>query len=380
MEDSSSILDKIISTKQVSDMEQFNPAEAISILLKELTGKEEDILRRRYALSGKDSQTLEEIGKIYQVTRERIRQIENTAIKKLRKSKIFDSTVQSIEHLINDILNSRGGVMEERSLLDNLLGYSGPSETNRQAVLFFLSELLKEKVEFLPANEYFKEAWKLKSASVELIKQTVKELYKIVEEISQPVDLEELVEKFWQSSFAQENNQRLNEEVLVAALDLSQHISKNPFDEYGLVSWGSIAPKRMNDKIILILKKNGKPLHFTEIAKKINEANFDKRKAYPPTVHNELILNKEYVLVGRGIYALREWGYREGVVSEVIVEILKKSEKPLKRDELVDKVLEQRIVKKNTIHLALTNRKIFKKHTNGEYSLVDNQETIAPSA
>jgi len=379
MEDSSSILDKIISTKQVADMEQFNPAEAISILLKELTGKEEDILRRRYALSGKNTQTLEEIGKIYQVTRERIRQIENAAIKKLRRSKIFTSTVQSIEHLVSDILNSHGGIMEEKSLLDNLLGFSGPSETNRQAVLFFLSELLKDKVESLPADEDFLKAWKIKSASLDLIKQTVKELRSIVEEFGQPVELQDLVDKFWQSEFAQQNNQRLNEDTLTAALDISQHISKNPFNEYGLVSWGSIAPKRMNDKIYLILKKHGEPLHFTEIAKQINEANFDKRKAYPPTVHNELILNKEYVLVGRGIYALREWGYREGVVAEVIMEILKKSEGPLKRDELVEKVLEQRIVKKNTIQLALTNRKIFKKNQNGEYSLVQTQDIIAPS-
>ena len=110
-------------------------------------------------------------------------------------------------------------------------------------------------------------------------------------------------------------------------------------------------------------------MHFVDIAGKITQI-FNK-KAYPPTVHNELILNKEYVLVGRGIYALVEWGYKKGVVADVIEDILQKSEEPLNRVQIVEKVLEQRLVKKNTIHLALTNKDKFKKSDSGKYSLVE---------
>lgn len=369
MEDTGSILDKILSTKQLSDMEQFNPSDSLSILLKELTGKEEDILRRRFGLSGEGEQTLEEIGKLYQVTRERIRQIEKAAVAKFRRSKNFSEAVRPVEHLVVTILTGRGGVMEEQSLLDQLLTYSGPTEANRRAVLFFLYELLKDKVEFLPADENFREAWKLKSVNLDLLRETMTELKTTIEAVGQPVEFNALLEKFRTTTFYTEHNQRLSDDVLNSALELSPAIARNPYGEYGLVLWGSIAPKRMNDKILIVLKKEGKPLHFTEIAKRINEAGFDQRKAYPPTVHNELILNKEYVLVGRGIYALREWGYREGVVAEVLVDILTKAGRPMTRDELVQEVLRQRLVKKNTIHLALTNRSLFSKLSNGEYSL-----------
>ena len=121
----------------------------------------------------------------------------------------------------------------------------------------------------------------------------------------------------------------------------------------------------MNDRVGLILKKVGKPMHFEDIAKHISK--IFKKKAYPPTVHNELILNDEYVLVGRGIYALAEWGFKEGVVSSVIAEVLKKANRPLTRNEVVEGVLKQRIVKKNTIHLALTDKEKFLKTRDGKY-------------
>jgi hypothetical protein len=377
MEDSGSILDKILSTKQLSDMEQFNPSDSLSILLKELTGKEEDILRRRFGLSGEPEQTLEEIGKIYQVTRERIRQIEKAAVAKFRRSRNFNEAVRPVEHLVTTILSGRGGAMEEQSLLDQLLTYSGPSEANRRAVLFFLNELLKDKVEALSNDENFRQAWKLKNVGLDLIKESMRELRNVIEAVGQPVEFNILIEKFHATAFYSEHDQRLSDDIVSSALELSPAIARNPYGEYGLVLWGSIAPKRMNDKILIVLKKEGKPLHFTEIAKRINEAGFDQRKAYPPTVHNELILNKEYVLVGRGIYALREWGYREGVVAEVLVDIITKAGRSMTRDELVQEVLRQRLVKKNTIHLALTNRSLFSKLSNGEYALASQSNQPA---
>ena len=111
-------------------------------------------------------------------------------------------------------------------------------------------------------------------------------------------------------------------------------------------------------------------MHFTEIAKKINETGFDHKKANPATIHNELILDKKYILVGRGIYALAEWGYKPGVVSDVIQEILKEAKLPLSREEIIEKVMAKRLVKRSTIILALMNKNKFKKTATGEYDLV----------
>lgn len=371
MEEKGSILDKIISSKQITDMEQFNPSESVSLLLKELSTKEEDILRRRFALNGDREQTLEEIGRQYRVTRERIRQIENTAIAKIKRLKLFNGIIHPIEILVIGIITNHGGIIEAQSLLDKLLSYSGASDVNLRSVRFIIKELLKDKIEPVESDFDFKKAWKIKNAGLDMMREIVKRIEGLIGSIGKPIDSNGLIAKFNESEFCKSNSSRINDDVVISAMDLGKRLGKNPYGEYGLIEWGSIEPKRMNDKIMLILRKNGKPMHFTDISKKINEAGFDERKAYPPTVHNELILNPEYVLVGRGIYALREWGYHDGVVADVLEKIIKEAGRPMNRESLVSAVLKQRMVKRNTIHLALTNHAKFKKLESGEYTLVD---------
>ncbi len=59
-------------------------AEALSEILNTLTDREADVLRLRFGMYDGKTHTLEEVGQIFGVTRERIRQIENKAIRKLR--------------------------------------------------------------------------------------------------------------------------------------------------------------------------------------------------------------------------------------------------------------------------------------------------------
>ena len=124
-----------------------------------------------------------------------------------------------------------------------------------------------------------------------------------------------------------------------------------------------------------MIKKSGKPLHFADIAKAINETKFDEKIAYPPTVHNELILDDKYVLVGRGIYALKEWGYEPGNVADVIEQYLAK-EGPRTKQEIIDYVLNKRDVKKSTVYLSLMNSKRIKKANDGKYALVGEGKEI----
>ncbi|MBU0597824.1 winged helix-turn-helix domain-containing protein, partial [Patescibacteria group bacterium] len=224
--------------------------------------------------------------------------------------------------------------------------------------------------ELRPSND-FRQSWQIMHAPIRLLRDSITELIKIISEKNQPLTINEIIDLFKGTELFTKNQSQISEDIIISYLEISPGISKNPFDEYGLTEWGSIVPKRMNDKIYLILKRHKEPLHFTEIAQKINEAKFDNRKSYPPTVHNELILNDKYILVGRGIYALKEWGYKPGVVSNVLIDILKKENRPMSRDELVNQVLQQRIVKKNTIHLALTEKTKFKKLTDGTYQLTE---------
>ena len=53
-------------------------------VLADLTPREEQVLRKRFGIGEKSDHTLEEVGKLFNVTRERIRQIEAKALRKLR--------------------------------------------------------------------------------------------------------------------------------------------------------------------------------------------------------------------------------------------------------------------------------------------------------
>ena len=157
--------------------------------------------------------------------------------------------------------------------------------------------------------------------------------------------------------------------ALYSLLRSSKNLEQNKFGFWGLTDWSEIMPKTINHKIYLILKHEGKPLHFKEIANRINEIQFDHKRANPATVHNELILDDKYVLIGRGIYALKEWGYSNGTVTDVVAEVLEESGTPLTKDEIVERVMDKRLVKKATINLALMDKTRFNK-VGDKYELV----------
>ncbi len=367
---SNSILDRVLSSQQAAAIEHFVPSETFSSLARSLLEKEHDVLRRRFGLHGQDPETLEEIGKLYAVTRERIRQIENTGVLKMLHAKHYRETITPVERLLMNVFNTYGGIIEEQLFFQETLSHGGNSPSEQRALTFLLTKLLTHRFSYHPPDQELRASWKLKAQSLELVRQVISDLMTIVQERRQPLLRAELLEAFRARPLFQRHASLLNDEVVSSYLNLSVAISHNPFGEYGLTTWGTIIPKRMNDKIYLVLKKAGRPLHFTEIARQINQTGFDHRRAYPPTVHNELILNPQYVLVGRGIYALAEWGYKPGVVAEVLVDILKQENRAMTRDELIDRVAKQRLVKRNTILLALTNKQLFRRLASGAYELV----------
>ena len=110
-------------------------------------------------------------------------------------------------------------------------------------------------------------------------------------------------------------------------------------------------------------------MHFRDITELIGKLPNNSGGVLPESVHNELIRNDNFVLIGRGIYALKEWGYEPGTVREVISEVLKSAKKPLKKDEIFKKVLKQRDVKESTVLLNLQNKKYFDKDKQGRYTI-----------
>jgi len=401
MEKENSILDQIIMNNKAQEVASLDAVEIINKLFNELTDREQDVLMRRFGLHGKGKETLENIGNIHSLTRERIRQIETTSVKKLRKLQKLDEYISNLKEVIVQLLEEHGGLMERDYLLHTLVNFSvGELKASDEDILihkhyldFMINKLLDKDFELVIGSRHFKHSYKLKYKELEHLEEIVNELHLKIKEEKMVFKTEELIEKIYDletylghkeklqaennidissvlgSDLYEEKTGFINEnKVLFTLLKAAKKIEQNKFGHWGVHNWREIKPKTINDKIYLVLKNNAEPLHFVEIAEKINNIAFDQKKANPATVHNELILDNKYVLVGRGLYGLKEWGFKKGTVADVIVDILNASEASLSRDEIIEKVLDMRMVKKATVILALMNKERFDK-IDGKYKL-----------
>lgn len=381
-----SILDQVRKNKFREGLATFNPVETLNVLLSNLNEKEREVITRRFGLGEPQKHTLEEIGQHYGITRERVRQIENLSIKKLKELRELKEDIREAENLVLQLLEQYGGVMEESFFLENVFNYMITHPDAENSLLFLAEYIFSENINRVYQDKEFNNLWKVGSSDADFLKLVITEMVSIVENKGEPVKLETLIDNFKSSEFYNSNKERIMnlttmleatdddiDKILESYLRASRKIKQDIFDNWGLISWGIVRPKKINDKIYLTLKKAGRPMHFTEIADEINKNAFDGKIAYAPTVHNELILDKKYVLVGRGIYALSEWGYKPGNVGDVIEDILK-VDGPLTKDEIIEKVLAKRNVKPSTVYLSLMNNKRIKKNQKNKYFLEEVEE------
>ena len=367
-----SILDAVLHQQQAHAADM--PIEdRLRQLLVTLPQRDREIIEGHFGLFGAPFATLEEIGHRFSITRERVRQIERSSIAVLRKSKSYDQFIRPFEDGVVQLLEESGGAMGEDDLFAEIFGKAINKLGNVPQFIF--GELLG-RLEIIEPGRMTRKGWRLKLSSWDFIEQTLLAFERIVGELPGPIAEDDLFSVIEKSPYYQEHNAQLSHKVISSFLGLSLRIRKNPFGVWGLAEWPEIVPKRMSDKIYLAMKKRGLPMHFKDIAKAINEFKFDQKIAHPATIHNELIVNRKYVLIGRGIYALKEWGYDPGVVADVIADILQKTGKPLTREQIVSEVLKKRQVKIATIHLALTNKDKFHKLSTGEYALVNQEQNL----
>lgn len=365
-----SILDRVIHSQQADTLEHFQPAETVGELLKQLSGKEADVLRRRFGLGQQTAETLEVIGASYKVTRERVRQIQRLAVQRLKQSETTRQVLRNVDMVLQQLFEEHGGLLVEEDLLDSLHHHVPSDAATKAATMFLLEEMLSDKFERVVSTTH-KTYWKPMFISIDVVDPAIQAAEQVLAASGKPLKAEDLLSGWRQTPFGKGSGSTLSDLAVFSYISVALSIERNPFGEFGLRTWGSVVPKRMNDKILMVMRRHGKPMHFQEISLKINEIGFDDRQAYPPTVHNELILNPEYVLVGRGVYALREWGYKPGVVADVIADVLR-TRGPLDRETIVAEVMQQRMVKKNTVHLALTNKEQFERLADGRYALRSN--------
>lgn len=320
-----------------------------------------DVLERRFGLKGGKKATLEAIGKEYKITRERVRQIEADALKQIGKDENI-MEVRSVFSAMENYLRSHGEVMALHHFLDSL------GEKRHHPHIAMLVRVGKAFTE-LPESDIHPLRVALGREKKEMAEAAQGAVVRDLEEKGIPVTEEEL--KTMMRTRVQElSGDSPSDEVINAYVNASKRIAKNPYGEYGLASWSSVNPRGVRDKAYSVLAKAGNPLHFREVAKAIDRVGWSKRKAHHQTVHNELIKDSRFVLVGRGLYALREWGYETGVVRDVVASVLKSAGKPLTKDEIIRLMSKRRFVKPQTVLLNLQNKELFRKTEDGRFTIV----------
>lgn len=337
----------------------FKPKQSVKRLLSVLPERAKDVIIKRYGLGTSTTKmTLDAIGKIYGITRERVRQIENYAIQNIRKSDAYKSEKATFDELEN-LIHSLGGIVVE----EDFLGSVSKDISLQNCVNFILviGDSFKKRKE----DEHFKHRLHVNETVARQVEESLKKLYSsLTNEDLLPEA--EMISKFI-SHLGEISEKYKNQEVMKRWLSISKAIGKNAIGEWGVSHSPNVKTKGMRDYAFLVIRKHGSPIHFREVAKQITQVF--KKKAHVATTHNELIKDPRFVLVGRGLYALKEWGYMSGVVRDVIKKIIEKNG-PLTKEEIIAKVLKERYVKDNTIMVNLQNQKHFKKDKDNKYSIV----------
>ncbi len=337
----------------------FQPKQITKKLVKILPDRSQDVLTKRYGLgTSADTLTLEAIGKEYGITRERVRQIEENSLSTIRKSDEFKKS-KDIFLEIHNIIVELGSVISEEELLDHLS--KNESVRNHLHFLLVIGHEFKKHKE----DDHFKHRWNVDQGVADQIETAIKNLYKGFSKDTLVSD-SEIIEAFLIHAVDIATKYR-KEDVVRRWLNISKKIGRNPLGEWGRAESPNINVKGIRDYAFLVIRRHGSPIHFREVAQQINKL-FDK-KAHVATCHNELIKDSRFVLVGRGLYALTDWGYASGVVRDVINNIIVKHG-PLTKEEIIAKVLKERYVKENTILVNLQNQKYFKKDKLGKYTSV----------
>ena len=331
-------------------------------------------MTRRFGLESGKGETLEAIGKDLGLTRERVRQIVETTLKKIRKEGLALEITKAFFQL-KQYLQKSGGLKREDLL------FSEPDFNHQQNSSNWINFLLALDEGFYRINESkdFYSFWAVDSKILPSVQKFLETLEKKLSKQKKTLDIKELFS-------ISELTGKSSQQFLKSNLEISKQIMKTADGKYGLKSWPEVNPKGVRDLALLVFKKVKKPLHFIEVANLIDEivlgqpepqefsivgasSPIVKKKTNFQTVHNQLIKDQQFVLIGRGVYALKEWGYDPGTVKDMISKVLKEARNPLPEREILKRVLSQRLVKESTILLNLGNKRCFLRQEDGRYSL-----------
>ncbi len=334
----------------------------INNLISDLTPRQKEVLEGRFGLKTGRKTTLAALGEKYELTRERVRQIEEEAIKSVAK-KIKSGPAAEILAVADNELEKIGNARQEDFLVEDLK----KSLKDKNLTVWHLRFLFEAAGHpyYRIEDKNFRSFWYKDKTIFKKISNFIDKLAKFLSNKKEDLITHKKFDKLFAEAV---KSNGLRDTIALNYISISKKFGTNSYGDFGLSHWEEIVPKTMRAKAYLVLKKYQKPMHFRHITEEINKVKFDKRAALPQTIHNELIKDPQFILVGRGMYGLKEFGLMPGTAKEVIANLLK-TKGPLLPSDVIDLTLQQRVLKKGTILLNLSNKKHFKKLPEGKYYL-----------
>lgn len=339
-----------------------DPIQILNQLIKLLTPKEDAVIRRRFGFDSQEIETLAKIGQDFKVTRERIRQIQAYGFKKLQRN-AQKTNLTALRDWALNLMKESGDIINETTF-DNQLRIKYPEYEDMIQELK-LSTMLFTEIHYESNKIHFRPHFRKNNISLSEIKNISKIARQILNTEKDVLSHNKMVSMIQEALRKSETN--LRKKLILAALKLDRRITVKAAT-VSLTKWRHVNPKTLYDKILFILRKEKEPIHFTNITNKIIASDFDKKSVSQQAVHNELINKSDFILVGRGIYALKEWGFQSGTVCEVITRIIQE-QGPLDYEALIDKVLEHRQVKPITVQININNKELFKRDKDNKVRL-----------
>ncbi|HIP50189.1 MAG TPA: hypothetical protein EYG99_01940 [Candidatus Pacebacteria bacterium] len=315
-----------------------------------------EIIAKRFGIGEEAPLTLQAIGDEYDITRERVRQIVQSGLRSVYNAGDNNNSefVDARDIIVRHIEDNEGIIT-----VDKIVLLGGDSRDEHGAIRFLIEGM--NEVKAVSYKEY-----PVKSDVVALVDFDIKNWNQVHNTIK---DILQIKEKTYTSERLYEKleNDVVKCKQLEKYLEVSAEIEQNPFKKWGLKEWDEISPRGVREKALLIMKESGEPMHFRKVAEMIDLHGLGKKgkKSHPQTVHNELIRDDNFVLVGRGVYTLNADNHIEGTVKDVIENILKKSNEPLTAEEVIERVLKMRHVQPTTVkaNLNAVAKKLNKKYT-----------------
>lgn len=323
-----------------------------------------ELIKRRYGLMNGERQTLEEIGESYRVTRERIRQIQEKSLKRMRHP--ATTVKKPLTGLIEDIILRNGGIIsadEADVEVPKALGGVIEDGSSLLDLLCDLGWIQTCRIGDIPI-------YSLKLDGVSLLKLTERIILLIKKE-DLGLDVDSIIRK--NSMFRKIKDERFNPTHFVLRYCRTdprlEEISVNSEVIFRHYTSGHFATKSWVALMRRVLEEQQMPLHFTEITDKVNdllsgsERQLDVRRA-----HSILIEDKAFAHSGvNGTYGLTSWGLRKELIPELIEECLKKAGFPLHWKQIFNYVSKYKNTRSANITSCLENNRSFKRVSSGIY-------------